>query len=227
MPTYSYIRLSTDEDKQTNSFEVQRQVIDSFVKDNDLEPIYKCFEDKKSGAELEKRLGLMELLNTIKKNDKVIVQKIDRLSRDTIQTGWIRTEIARKGAELVVVDTNGDSSDPMQMLMEQVVSAFADYERLMIKSRIKATMKLKKSKGEKLGGAIPYGYDVVLDDKGTKKLIKNDSEQKVISSIKRYDKKGLSLRAIATKLNAKGLINKNGKEFYFMQIKRILDYKHS
>ena len=92
MPTYSYIRLSTDEDKQTNSFEVQRQVIDSFVKDNDLEPIHKCFEDKKSGAELEKRLGLMELLNTIKKHDKVIVQKIDRLSRDTIQTGWIRTE---------------------------------------------------------------------------------------------------------------------------------------
>lgn len=227
MTIYAYLRLSTDEGKQSNSFEVQRSFIDSFAKDNDLEPIKEYFKDSKSGAELYTREGLMNLLNTIKKNDKVIVQKIDRLSRDVIQTGWIKTEIARKGAELIVIDTNGNSNDPMQILMEQVVSAFADYERMMIKSRIKATMELKKSKGEKLGGAIPYGYDVVLDAKGTKKLVKNVSEQKVISSIKRYDKKGLSLRAIATKLNAKGLINKNGKDFYFMQIKRILDYKHS
>ena len=227
MTIYAYLRLSTDEGKQSNSFEVQRTFIDSFAKDNDFEPIKEYFKDSKSVAELYTREGLMNLLNTIKKNDKVIVQKIDRLSRDVIQTGWIKTEIARKGAELIVIDTNGNSNDPMQILMEQVVSAFADYERMMIKSRIKATMELKKSKGEKLGGAIPYGYDVELDDKGTKKLIKNVSEQKVISSIKRYDKKGLSLRAIATKLNAKGLINKNGKEFYFMQIKRILDYKHS
>ncbi len=226
MPIYSYLRLSTDEDKQSNSFEVQRQAIDSFANENDLEPIERYFEDKKSGAELDKRLGLMDLLNTIKKDDKIIVQKIDRLSRDTIQTGWIRTEIARKGAELIIVDTNGNANDPMQVLMEQVVSAFADYERQMIKSRIKATMKLKKSRGEKLGGSVPYGYDVVIE-KDIKKLVKNDKEQKVIASIKRYDKKGLSLRAIAKKLNDRGLSNKNDKEFYFMQVKRILEYKHS
>ena len=227
MTIYVYLRLSTDEEKQANSFAIQRASIDSFAKDNELEPIYKYFQDKKSGgAELHKKLGLMELLNTIKKNDKVIVQKIDRLSRDTLQMGWIRTEIARKGAELIIVDTNGDSNDPMQKLMEQIVSSFAEYERQMIRTRIKATMEHKKSKGEKLGGSIPFGYDVEeVDNK--KKLIKNDLEQKVISSIKRYRKKGLSLGAIAKKLNDKGITTKTNKEFQSMQIKRILDYKHS
>jgi DNA invertase Pin-like site-specific DNA recombinase len=225
MPIYSYLRLSTDEDKQSNSFQIQDEVITKYAKENGLEPIVKTFKDTKSGAKLEQRTGLMELLNTIKKDDKVIVHKIDRLSRDVLQMGWIRTEIARKGVELVIIDTKSDSNDPMSSLMEQIVTAFADYERQMIKSRIQATMTLKKSKGHKLGGSIVYGYDVQEEGK-TKVLIKNEKEQKVIQSIKRYKSKGLSLGVIAKKLNERGITTKNGKEFQSMQVKRILDYKH-
>lgn len=226
MPIYSYLRLSTDEDKQSNSFQIQDEVITKYAKENGLEPIIKTFKDTKSGAKLEQRTGLMELLNTIKKDDKVIVHKIDRLSRDVLQMGWIRTEIARKGVELVIIDTKSDSTDPMSNLMEQIVTAFADYERQMIKSRIQATMTLKKSKGHKLGGSIVYGYDVQEEGK-TKVLIKNEEEQKVIQSIKRYKSKGLSLGAIAKKLNERRITTKNGKEFQSMQVKRIIDYKHS
>lgn len=226
MPIYSYMRLSTDEDKQSNSFEVQQQVITEYAKENGLEPILKTFKDTKSGAKLEQRVGLMEMLNTIKSNDKVIVHKIDRLSRDVLQMGWIRTELARKGCELVIIDSKNDTNDPMANLMEQIVTAFADYERQMIKSRIQATMDLKKSKGEKLGGAVPYGYDVIEQDK-KKVLVKNEHEQKIVASIKRYKSKGLSLGAIAKKLNERGITTKTGKEFQSMQVKRILEYKHS
>jgi DNA invertase Pin-like site-specific DNA recombinase len=226
MPIYSYLRLSTDEDKQSNSFEIQEQVITKYIKKNGLEPIIKTFKDTKSGAKLEQRFGLMELLNTIKKNDKVIVHKIDRLSRDVLQMGWLRTEIARKGVELVIIDTKIDSNDPISNLMEQIVTAFASYEREMIKSRIKATMELKKSKGEKLGGSIPFGFDVVEENE-KKILVKNELEQKTITSIKRYKIKGMSLGAIAKKLNERGITTKNGKEFQPMQVKRILNYKHS
>lgn len=227
MPIYSYMRLSTDEDKQSNSFEIQSQVITEYAKENGLEPILKTFKDTKSGAKLEQRVGLMKMLNTIKSNDKVIVHKIDRLSRDVLQMGWIRTELARKGCELVIIDSKNDTNDPMANLMEQIVTAFADYERQMIKSRIQATMDLKKSKGEKLGGYIPYGYDTQEDSEGTKVLVKNELEQKVIQSIKRYKSKGLSLGAIAKKLNERGITTKKGNEFQSMQVKRILEYKHS
>ena len=226
MPIYSYMRLSTDEDKQSNSFEIQSHVITKYAKENGLEPILKTFKDAKSGAKLEQRTGLMEMLNTIKKDDKVIVHKIDRLSRDVLQMGWIRTELARKGCELIIIDSKNDTDDPMANLMEQIVTAFADYERQMIKSRIQATMDLKKSKGVKLGGAIPYGYDVIEQDK-KKVLVKNEVEQKIIASIKRYKSKGLSLGAIAKKLNERGITTKKGKEFQSMQVKRILEYKHT
>lgn len=227
MPIYSYMRLSTDEDKQSNSFEVQDKVITEYAKENGLEPILKTFKDTKSGAKLEQRSGLMEMLNTIKTNDKVIVHKIDRLSRDVLQMGWIRTELARKGCELIIIDSRNDTNDPMANLMEQIVTAFADYERQMIKSRIQATMDMKKSKGHKLGGSVPYGYDTKENSEGTLVLIKNDLEQKVIQSIKRYKAKGLSLGAIAKRLNERGITTKNGKEFQSMQVKRILEYKHT
>lgn len=222
MSIYAYLRLSTDELKQSNSFNVQEKLINDFAKENELEPIVEYFKDTMSGAELTKRSGLMDLLNTIKKDDKVIVQKLDRLSRDTLQTGWIRTEIARRGAELIIIETNGNSSDPLGALMEQIVSAFAEYERQMIKTRIQSTLDLKKSKGEKLGGHVPYGFDMVLEG-GVKKLVKNEVEQKVIASIKRYHKKGLSLRAVVDKLKSRGVLTKTGKEFQAMQVKRILD----
>lgn len=224
MAIYSYLRLSTDEKKQSNSFEIQRQVITEFTKVHNLEPINSEFTDTMSGAKLDARVGLMELLNVIKKDDKVIVQKLDRLSRDVLQSGWIRTEMARKGVELIIVDSNGNSSDPISTLMEQIVTAFADYERQMIKSRIQATMNLKKSKGHKLGGSVPFGFDV--KEEGTVKvLVKNTEEQKIIQSIKRYKRQGLSLGAIAKRLNERGITTKNGKEFQSMQVKRILEYK--
>lgn len=161
---------------------------------------------------------------TQSRDDKVIVHKLDRLSRDVLQMGWIRTELARKGCELVIVDSKSDTNDPMANLMEQIVTAFADYERQMIKSRIQSTMDLKKSKGEKLGGAIPYGYDVIEQNE-KKILVKNSEEQKVIVSIKRYKAKGMSLGSIAKRLTERGIKTKNNKEFQSMQIKRILEYK--
>jgi len=222
MAIYAYLRLSTDELKQTHSFNVQEQAINDYAKTHDLAPIESYFKDTMSGAELTKRTALMELLGLIKKGDKVIIQKLDRLSRDTLQTGWIRTEIVRRGAELVIVETTADSNDPLGVLMEQIITAFAQYERQMIKSRIQSTLDLKKAKGEKLGGSVPFGYSVVLEQ-GIKKLVPCEKEQRVIASIKRYHVKGLSLRAIADKLKSKGVTTKTGREFKAMQIKRVID----
>lgn len=226
MPTYAYLRLSTDEKKQSSSFEVQRTVIDEFANKNDLEPIKEYYQDSKSGAELEKRKGLMQLLNTIKRNDRVIVQKIDRLARDPMLHGWIRTEITRKGAELFIVDAEVNTDDPYAEMMETIISAFANFERKMIKSRIQSTLNLKKENGEKLGGYVPYGYDVIEQDE-KKVLIKNEAEQKVIRAIKRYSRDGMSLRGIASRLTERNIFTKSGKEFTHRQVKRILEYKHN
>ena len=225
MAIYAYLRLSTDESKQANSFDVQEKLIKEYLKANNLKGIDEVFKEAVSGgADLSKKRSLLELLNKIDKGDTVVVQKLDRLSRDALQTGWIRTEIVRKGAGIVIVESD-NKQDPQSILMEQIITAFSQYEREMIKSRIKATMAHKRAKGEKLGGSVPYGYDVILRD-GKKILAENLEEQEVISRIIKLRAEGMSLRAIVESLNESGVRAKGGTQFYPNSIKRILEYNH-
>jgi len=79
---YAYLRLSTSEDKQKNSFELQPNEIKQYYH------ISKVFKETISGsATLHKRKKLLSLLELLKKDDKIIVLRLDRLSRDTIQSG--------------------------------------------------------------------------------------------------------------------------------------------
>jgi DNA invertase Pin-like site-specific DNA recombinase len=96
---YAYLRLSTNEDKQKNSFEVQLNEIKQHFH------IAKVFKETISGsAELHKRKSLLAMLELLKKDDKVIVLRLDRISRDTVQSGWIRYEIQKKKAELITLE---------------------------------------------------------------------------------------------------------------------------
>ena len=47
-----------------------------------------------------------------------------------------------------------------------MVDAFAEYERLVIKARTKAALGAKRKRGEKTGGAIPYGSELGPDKPG-------------------------------------------------------------
>jgi len=210
---YAYLRLSTSEDKQKNSFEVQlKEIQEHFF-------ITKIFKETISGsAELHKRKALLELLETIKKSDKVIVLRLDRISRDTVQSGWIRYEIERKGAELITLENQ--TKDKTTKLIENILLAFAEYEKETTIWRINKAFANKRAKGEALGGKFPkYGYDFEIRD-GIRYLVKNEREQKVITRIKLFKNK--SAYAIAKILADDGVLGKSGKPIERRQVQRIL-----
>ena len=68
---YAYLRLSTSEDKQKNSFEVQLNEIKKHFE------VAKVFKETISGsAELHRRKALLDLLESLQKDDKVIVLRL-------------------------------------------------------------------------------------------------------------------------------------------------------
>jgi DNA invertase Pin-like site-specific DNA recombinase len=79
-------------------------------------------------------------------------------------------------------------------------------ERRLIGERTKAALSHKRSRNEKTGGDVPYGYD--LTPAGI--LIKNDTEQKVIKTIQRLNRDGYSLRRICRELEKEGHLTKRG-----------------
>jgi len=87
-----------------------------------------------------------------------------------------------------------------------------------IGSLTSAALQRKKARGEKTGGAVPYGY--ALADDGVR-LIENEGEQKAIALIRACRADGLSIRAIAERLGREGM-KPRGKAWNKSTVHRIL-----
>ena len=77
---------------------------------------------------------------------------------------------------------------------------------LSISALTKKALALKRSRNEKTGGDVPYGYG--LTPAGI--LIKNETEQRVLKTIRRLNRDGYSLRKICRELERGGYSTKRG-----------------
>lgn len=78
----------------------------------------------------------------------------------------------------------------------------------------------RKAEGKKLGGDLRYGYTIGRDGET---LIEDPSEQRVIATARKLRSAGHSLREVARKLRARGMLSRDGTEFHAAQIKRMTD----
>jgi DNA invertase Pin-like site-specific DNA recombinase len=83
--------------------------------------------------------------------DIVLVWAIDRLGRSVIDLLGTIQHLEAVGVDLYVDQQNIDTSTPMGRLLFQVVGAFAEFERSMIKTRIHAGLKRARAQGKTLG----------------------------------------------------------------------------
>lgn len=174
-----------------------------------------------SGATgLDKRPGLLMAITSMGKGDVLLVSKRDRLGRDPMAIAMIEAAVKRKGGRIVSVAGEGtDNDDPSSVLMRRMVDAFGEYERLVIKARTRAAMQAKRRRGERVG-QLPLGHDLADDGKH---LIANDAEQAVLATIVQLRKSGLSMRAIADRMNNDRIPTKQaGCRWHLKTIDRVL-----
>lgn len=166
-------------------------------------------------ADLEKRIGLMTAIDSLGKNDTLLVAKRDRIGRDVVLVKMIERMVAKKKASIHAL--NGASGDaPEAMFMNGILDLSSAYEVAIIRARTKAALSAKKKRGERTG-SIPYGYRC---DDGVN-LIKDELEQAAIALVKELNDKGLSLRNIATRLDRAGYLPR-GKSWHPQSISNIL-----
>ena len=100
------------------------------------------------------------------------------------------------GVSFHSIEETLDTQSAMGRFFFTLTAALAEMERRIIGERTKAALSHKRSRNEKTGGDIPYGYD--LTPAGF--LIKNETEQKVIRVMRKLNKDGYSLRKICREL---------------------------
>lgn len=229
MRAVGYVRVSTENQNGCDSFglETQRDAITKYCSANGLELI-QVYEDPAVSGSLPplERPGLHALLEALKAGDikQVIVTRLDRLARDTMLSLWLMKEIKKLGAELVSIAEPGRWEDPTQKLLLTMVAAFAEFEKSLITSRLSSGRKTKARQGGYAGGKAPIGYKA---ERGGKALMLDEEKASTVKRVfeLRDAEPDASLRKIADILNSEGYTTKEGKPFYPMQVKRILDRK--
>jgi DNA invertase Pin-like site-specific DNA recombinase len=138
----------------------------------------------------------------------LIVAKRDRLARAVEVAAEVVILVEKVGAQIVSADGTGNYQDgPEGGLIRGMMDLFAQYERTLIASRIRSAFKIKRARGEKLGGWAPFGKLAIQRPEGSDPktvpvyMVDNPEELAVLERIRTLRAKGLSLRTIVRELN--------------------------
>jgi DNA invertase Pin-like site-specific DNA recombinase len=222
MKAIGYIRVSTQGQADDGvSLEAQQAKIEAWCLTNDYE-LVEVFKDAgvSGAADIDKRVGIMAALDAAKDKEVgvLVVMKRDRLARDYMIAGMAQRLFEKQNVSVVAADGGGNGDNPEDMLLRGIQDVFAQYERMLIKTRTKVALAHKKSKGERIG-TIPFGYQVAGDGKT---LIEHEAEQSILSDIRELREAGYTLQAIADQLNADGVLTRRGSEWRHQYISNLL-----
>ena len=221
----AYIRISTQNQDKGFSLESQKASIIGYCQLYSHE-IVDFTEDRGTGS--IKNTGLKSVLNRIVKEnlDGIIVDKVDRLFRNTEELLKTVRELEEQGKIFISVQEQFDVSTIGGKLSLTVISAFAEFEKNRIRERILTGKKAKKEAGGFIGGAVPFGYRseerVTSDGKHIKLLIPDEAEQYIITIIQNQRSEGSSFAVIANQLNKTGYHTKRKKLFTATQVFRVI-----
>jgi len=118
----------------------------------------KVFTDKASGKDTN-RPQLQAALDHIRVGDTLVVHSMDRLARNVEDMLRLVRELNGRGVSVDFIKENmsftAGSEDPRSTLMFTMLSAFAQFERSLIRERQREGIALAKAKGTVYKGRKP------------------------------------------------------------------------
>jgi len=171
--------------------------------------IYKIYTDAGYSGGSTDRPGLQMMLQDIRdgKVDKVVVYKLDRLSRSQKDTlTLIEDEFLANNVDFVSMNENFDTSTPFGRAMIGILAVFAQLEREQIKERMTMGRDARAKEGLFHGGPkCPIGYDYIDG-----KLEVNEYEAMQVKELFNKFIAGVPFRSIENSFKKRGLVHKNG-----------------
>ncbi len=116
-----YTRVSTSQ--QQDSLKVQEQALKSYGCE-------KIFTDQISGVRTD-RPGLEAALAYARENDSIVVTRLDRLGRSTVDVLRTVQELASRGITIEALDTKLDTRTPAGKLVLSVLASMAELAGLL------------------------------------------------------------------------------------------------
>ena len=206
----AYCRVSTDDEDQLLSYEVQVKHYTSLIEKN---PEWKCagiFADEGiSGMRTKKRDDFNKMVELCRagKIDRILTKSISRFARNTLDTLYYVREFKALGISIMFEKENIDTLTNESEMMITILSAFAQAESESISGNIKLGKRFKFKAGE-----APMMYGNMLGYRkgsdGKPEIIPEDAE--IIKFIFKSYLDGYSYSAISVMCEERGYKTKKG-----------------
>ena len=205
-----YARKSIERENSI-SCETQIEYCKNMIKpDEKSEKIVTFVDNGFSGGNTE-RDGFQQMMKQIKegKIKKVIVYRLDRISRSINDFVSILDTLKAYGVQFVSSQESFDTSTPYGEMIVKLLVVFAEFERKSIIERVTQAYSHRSELGIFMGGRKPYGFtftDTEIHRIKTKMLIPVESEAEHIRYIfETYAVAGVSLRRVMSGLLKNGM----------------------
>jgi site-specific DNA recombinase len=217
----AYCRVSTLEQKKKGyGIDIQKRDIDRYAEILGLSMDDFYVDEAKSGVS-ERRTALNKLVRNCKSGEvgTIVVSSLDRLSRDLRFTENLLHDLKKVGVKVFIADMpNYDGNNRKDVLIRQIKEAIAEENRKEIIERLKKGREERVRKGCMAGGTLPYGYM-----RQGREIKKNPKETEIVKVIYALSSQHKIDSEIASHLNERGYLRRNGKSWTQRQVSAILD----
>lgn len=135
--TYFYLRISTKESSDKQSFQRQYKALETYAKNNKIKFSDRyVYKDNTTGATFN-RAEWVELESNLKDGDTIVFKEISRFTRQAEEGYKKYMELMNKGVNLIFLDNPTVSTNYIKNLI-----SIANSQNLVVKTALESTIKL-------------------------------------------------------------------------------------
>lgn len=220
----AYCRVSTDEEEQESSFELQVEHFKKYISAHEDWELAGIYADKGiSGTQVKHREQFMQMIKDCnnKKIDKIITKSISRFARNAYECMKYINELKKLKPPVGVTfeKENIDSLDEKSEVFLNMLASFAQEESRSISANLRWAIRNRMKEGtQKIPTGCLYGYDT--NDDGEMVIVETEAE--IVKTIYRKFVKGEHPGDKADYLNNIGTTTVMGNPWRTESVKGIL-----
>ena len=182
--TALYCRLSQDDgiEGDSNSIQNQKAILQKFAEDHHFPSPCFYVDDGFSGGTFQ-RPAFQQMISDMENGEIgiIVTKDLSRLGRNQLHTGlYIEERFPMFGVRYIAINDNVDTDSSESNDLMPFKNLFNEWFIRDTSRKIRAVLKAKAERGERLGTRAPYGY---RKDPGTKKLIVDDEAAAIVRRI--------------------------------------------
>ena len=182
--TALYCRLSQDDglEGDSNSIQNQKNILQKFAEDHHFPNPCFYVDDGFSGGNFQ-RPAFQQMISDMENGEIgiIVTKDLSRLGRNQLHTGlYIEERFPMFGVRYIAINDNVDTDSSESNDLMPFKNLFNEWFIRDTSRKIRAVLKAKAERGERLGTRAPYGY---RKDPDTKKLIVDEEAAAIVRRI--------------------------------------------